>query len=153
MEERMAPTFPLIRIRGSASVREAAQLISDLSIGALGVEGPDDVFIGLFTERDLAWTIAQGKDPLVTRVEEVVNDLPVVVPGPLTIEEAAQRMTDAHVRHLLVRQGDDLRIMSMRNIIREYLDAQAGDEAAGEGHHVAAAEMRRWYSAAHDSIT
>lgn len=142
MEERHAPTFPLIRIRGSATVREAAQLISDLSIGALGVDGSDHVFIGLFTERDLAWTIAQGKDASQTKVEEVVNDLPVVVEGPVTIEQAARRMTDAHVRHLLVKSEDDLRIVSMRNLIKEYVQGRS-DQAE---HTASAAEMRRWYT-------
>ncbi|MFP5297830.1 MAG: cyclic nucleotide-binding/CBS domain-containing protein [Actinomycetota bacterium] len=148
MEERIAPTFPLIRIRGSATVREAAQLISDLSIGALGVDGPDHVFIGLFTERDLAWTIAQGRDPLTTKVEEVVNDLPVVVDGPITISEAARRMTDAHVRHLLIRTDEELRIVSMRNLIRDYVESQPGHAT----HTASAAEMRRWYSGASSTI-
>lgn len=147
MGDRYAPTFPLIRIRGSASVREAAQLISDLSIGALGVDSDDHVFMGLFTERDLAWTIAQGKDPVGTRVEEVVNDLPIVIDGPITIEEAAQKMTDAHVRHLLVRERDDLRIVSMRNLIRDYLAERPVHE-----HSAAVAEMRRWYSGASEAI-
>jgi predicted transcriptional regulator len=149
MKERMAPTFPLIRIRGSASVRESAQLMSDLSIGALGIDSDDHVFMGLFTERDLAWTIARGKDPLTTRIEEVVNDLPIIVEGPLTIEQAARKMTDAHVRHLLVRQDDDLRIVSMRNLIRDYIESQP----LSTDHHAAAAEMRRWYSGAAGAIS
>lgn len=147
MNEHMAPTFPLIRIRGSATVREAAQLISDLSIGALGVDGPQHEFMGLFTERDLAWTIAQGRDPNVTLIEQVANDLPVVVDGPISIEDAARKMTDAHVRHLLVREDGDLRIVSMRNLIRDYLESQPESE-----HSAAAAEMRHWYTDATKSI-
>lgn len=150
MGKRIAPTFPLIRIRGSATVREAAQLISDLSIGALGVDGPDHVFIGLFTERDLAWTIAQGMNPADTLVEEVVNDLPVVVDGPVTIEQAARKMTDAHVRHLLVKVDDDLRIVSMRNLIRGYVENPSAEE---NEHTASAAEMRRWYTGASSTIS
>ena len=147
MKEIMAPTFPLIRIRGSASLREAAQLISDLSIGALGVDGPGHEFIGLFTERDLAWSIAQGRDPEETHVEQVVNDLPIVVEGPISIEAAARKMSDAHVRHLLVKEDDDLRIVSMRNLIRDYVDS------LHNGHATSTSEMRHWYTGALDSFS
>lgn len=133
-------TKPLISIRSSASIVEAAQLISDLSIGALGVTDPNGAFVGLFTERDLAWVIAQGKDPSATVIGDVVNDFPVVVDAPLSWEEAAARFDRAHVRHLIVLQDGERRIVSARDLIRTLV--------GGTDRHVASAsELRRWFGA------
>ena len=121
----LARTQPLICIRGSATVMDAARLMSDLSIGALGVDDDNHEFEGLFTERDLMWVIAQGKDPHDTPVQDVMNDFPVIVEGPLTQQAAAARMLGAHIRHILVRQDAELRITSARDLIPEIAGAAA----------------------------
>lgn len=115
--DALARTQPLIRIRDTASVMDAARLMSDLSIRALGVDDETYSFVGLFTERDLMWVIAQGKDPHRTTIHEVMNDLPVIVDGPLTQQQAAAQMLGAHIRHVLVRERDELRITSARDLI------------------------------------
>jgi hypothetical protein len=48
-----------------------------------------------------------------------MNDFPVIVDGPLTQREAAAKMLAAHIRHVLVREGDDLRVTSARDLIPE----------------------------------
>jgi signal-transduction protein with cAMP-binding, CBS, and nucleotidyltransferase domain len=122
-----APTHPLVRIRSSATIREAAQLMCDMSMGALGVDDANHQFLGIYTERDVMWNVAQGRDHS-TPLSEVLNDLPVIVEGPLTSLEAAIHMLDAHVRHLIVREGDQLRIVSTRDLVRE--DVAKGGEAS-----------------------
>ena len=121
-----APTHPLVRIRSSATIREAAQLMCDMSMGALGIDGPHHEFAGIYTERDLMWNVAQGKDP-GTRLTEVLNDFPVIVEGPLSSLEAAIRMLDAHVRHLIVREGGELRIVSSRDLVRDDVSRGVGE--------------------------
>lgn len=86
-------------------LKGAAQLMCDMSMGALGVNNPDHNFIGLITERDLMWAVAQGKDPFETRVKDVVNDFPIVVDAPISADDAARRMMSGHVRHLIVGDG------------------------------------------------
>jgi CBS domain-containing protein len=135
----LARTQRLIRIRGTASVVDAARLMSDLSIGALGVDDDQHRFVGLFTERDLMWVIAQGKEPHVTTIREVMNDYPVIVDGPLTQQEAAAKMLGAHIRHVLVREGDDLRVTSARDLIPEV----AGPAAVARVASVS--ELRRMF--------
>lgn len=108
----------LIRIRGSATLEDAARLMCDMSMGALGVDDADHHFVGLVTERDLLWAMAQGKDSGQTTVGDIVNDFPIVVDGPISSEKAAERMMSAHVRHLLVRDGDRLGIVSLRDVVR-----------------------------------
>ena len=110
-------THPLISIRADASVQEAARLMADCSIGALGVLDAEKRFEGIITERDLTWFVAQGRDPEETSVHHIVNDFPVVVDGPISDAAAVERMRTARVRHLIVREGDDYRILSIRDFL------------------------------------
>lgn len=117
MNGKRLETHPLISVHGSAAVADAAQVMSDCSMGAVGVLGPDKELVGIFTERDLVWLVAQRRDPFGIRLSEVVNDFPVVVDGPISDQSALQRMRDAHIRHLLVREGEEVRIVSMRDLL------------------------------------
>lgn len=116
-------THPLVSIRADASVQEAARLMADCSMGALGVLDSDKRFSGIVTERDLSWFVAQAKDPCATAVGEIANDFPVVMDGPATDEAILERMRTARIRHLIVREGDDFRIVS----IRDYLSLLSPD--------------------------
>lgn len=108
-------THLLISIRADATVQDAANLMVDCSIGALGVFNTEKEFAGIITERDLSWFVAQAKDPVGTRVSEIVNDFPVVVEGPIDDADAIEQMKTSRVRHLIVREGKDYRILSMRD--------------------------------------
>lgn len=110
-------THPLISIRSSATVQEAARLMADCSIAALGVLDKERRFAGIVTERDLSWFVAQAKDSAATTVAEITNDFPVVVHGPIDVDVALERMRRARVRHLIVQEGSDFRIVSMRDYV------------------------------------
>jgi signal-transduction protein with cAMP-binding, CBS, and nucleotidyltransferase domain len=116
-------SHPLISIRSEATVQEAARLMADCSIGALGVLGNATQFVGIITERDLSWFVAQAGDASATRVAEIVNDFPVVVDGPIEDADALARMRSARIRHLIIREDHKLRIVSMR----DYLLQRSGD--------------------------
>ena len=88
MKTGVITTRSLIRIRASTTLEDAARLMCDISMGAIGIDDEDQHFVGLVTERDLLWAMAQGKDPGGTTLSEVVNDFPIVVDGPITSEEA-----------------------------------------------------------------
>lgn len=111
---------PLISIRADATVQEAARLMADCSIGAVGVLDADKRFAGIITERDLAWFVAQGKNPGETFVHHIVNDFPIVVDGPISDADAIDRMKTARVRHLIVREGDNFRILSIRDFLSAF---------------------------------
>lgn len=113
----MIETHHLISVRSSATVDEAARLMDDCGLGALGVLDADKKFAGIFTERDLTHLVATAKNPQEIRMAEVLNDFPVVVDGPITFAEAAEQMENSHVRHLVVLEDGDHRIISMRDLI------------------------------------
>ena len=144
MTNSEAPTQPLIRMDGTASIQDAAHLMCDMSMGAMGVDGLDGAFAGLVTERDILWAVAQGKDGETTTLADILNDFPIVVEGPLSTDAAARKMRQGHVRHLIVRQGDGLRIVSMRDLLVAYLDVSGSE---GAEHLASLMEMYRMFGA------
>jgi predicted transcriptional regulator len=141
MNAETMTTRSLIRIRESAALEDAARLMCDMSMGALGVDDADHRFIGLVTERDLLWAMAQGKDSAQTTVRDIVNDFPIVVDGPISSGKAAERMMSAHVRHLLVRDDDHLGIISLRDVVRGWLV----EPSTTCTHPASTAELRRMF--------
>ena len=110
-------TRPLISMHPSASVQDVAQLMNDCSIACVGVLDVDKNFAGIVTERDITAFVSRGKDPTSSLVAEIVNDFPVVVEGPVSDEAAMERMRSAHIRHLIVKDDGDFRIVSIRDFL------------------------------------
>lgn len=142
MNTTICPTRPLIRMRESASIQEAAQLMCDMSMGALGVDDHDHEFLGLITERDLLWALAQGKDHVETKLGEMANDFPIVVDGPISAEEAAKRMTTGHIRHLLILIDGVLNIVSLRDLMATRVRDAVSEIAT---RNISESEMRRMF--------
>ncbi len=138
MESGTCPTKSLLRMRSSATIQEAAQMMCDLSIGALGVDDGNHQFLGLVTERDLMWAMAQGKHPSETMIADIVNDFPIIVDGPVSASTAAARMIAGHVRHLLIRVDGALQIVSLRDLMADEVDVPTDAR-----HLISASEMRR----------
>jgi CBS domain-containing protein len=61
--------------------------------------------------------VALARDPAETVVSVIATFSPVVIDGPISDEEALERMRIARVRHLIVRVGADFSIVSMRDLI------------------------------------
>ena len=110
-------THPLISMHPSATVQEAAQLMNDCSIACVGILDADKRFAGIVTERDVTAFVSQGKDPARSLVADIVNDFPVVINGPVSDETALERMRSAHIRHLIIREGGECRVVSMRDFL------------------------------------
>ncbi|MGH2754065.1 MAG: CBS domain-containing protein, partial [Actinomycetota bacterium] len=145
MRAQPAPTQMLIRISDSATIQDAARLMCDMSMGCLGVDDDAHEFIGFITERDVMWAAAQGKDPLTTHVASIANDFPIILDGPISIDEAASTMVTAHVRHLLVREAGDIRVLSMRDLFLEHLRPA---DRSFDAHLASVAEMYRMFGEA-----
>jgi signal-transduction protein with cAMP-binding, CBS, and nucleotidyltransferase domain len=114
-------TRDLVSLDGSTPCREAARLMAEKKIGAVGVKRGGKT-VGLVTERDLvAQVIAPGKSCEVPIAELMRRDLPTV--GPDASEfEVSDLMRDHYTRHLLVEQGGNvIGIISMRDVIRQML--------------------------------
>ncbi len=122
-------THPLISMSDSETVGEAARLMADCGMSAIGVLDARKRFSGILTERDITWLVAQGKVASEILLREVVNDFPVIVDAPISASQALRRMDRAHIRHLIVRDGQDYRIISMRDLVLPHGPADETAEA------------------------
>jgi CBS domain-containing protein len=110
-------THPLIAISCEAPVQDAARLMVDCRIGALGVLDATKQFAGIVTERDLTRFLALNRDAAETPVSTIVKGLPVVVNGPIEEADALEQMHRARIRHLIVHVGDEFHVVSMRDLV------------------------------------
>ena len=89
-------------ISADASAKEAARKMHDLHIGSLLVmEG--DKLVGIITDRDICCkVVATGRDAVITRVNEAMVTELVTCYSDQEISEAAEIMSDRHIRRLTV---------------------------------------------------
>jgi CBS domain-containing protein len=89
-----------------ATVLDAALLMNEHRIGALVVL-EDGRVAGMFTERDvLRRVVAEQRDPVRTRVLEVMTEEIVCGTLETSIEEARGAMKNRRIRHLPLVDGD-----------------------------------------------
>jgi len=115
----------------TATVMEAAQLMRDRSVGAVLVTEADRGLVGIFTGRDAVCRIlAEGKDPSVTTLAEIMTAEPLTMTLRQTAIEALRLMQDARCRHLpIVHDGKPVGIVSrgdFRGIEQDRLDEETG---------------------------
>ncbi len=112
-------------IHPNSTVFEALRLMAEKDVGALPVVKGEKV-IGVITERDYSRkVILQGKASKETAVSEImIKDFPCIHPEQ-TAEECMELMTQRHVHHVLVMEGEDLiGIVSSGDIMRDIIYAQ-----------------------------
>jgi CBS domain-containing protein len=97
------------------SVYDAAQVMNEHKIGSLLVmEG--EQLVGIFTERDiLRRVVAQRRDPVETRVADVMTREVMVCRPHTPLDEARGSMMNRRIRHLPV-VDDDGRVLGMISI-------------------------------------
>ena len=125
----------------SATVYEALELMSRKNVGALPVL-EDGLVIGVFSERDYARKIILlGRASKNTIVRALMKTPPITVTPMTSVQECMKLMSEHHVRHLPVINGDVLvGVMSMRDMVNAIISdqeatiAQLEDYISGEGH-------------------
>ncbi len=106
-------------VRPGDSVFQALQLMADKGLGAvLVIEGND--LMGIMSERDYARkVILHDLSSKGTPVSEIMTSRVVVVPLERTVEECMAVMTDKHVRHLPVVDGDSVvGVVSIGDVVK-----------------------------------
>jgi CBS domain-containing protein len=116
-------TRELVGLDPAATCREAARLMAEKRIGAVGVNEGGKT-LGLVTERDLIYNVllagrATCDFPILQAMR---RDLPVISPA-ISETECSELMRVHFTRHLLVAdKGQVVGIISMRDVIRLMLD-------------------------------
>ena len=110
----------MLTVTSEATLREAAQQMSERNAGAALVVDPNrGSRPGIITERDVLNSVAAGQDPDGQSVADNSTDDVVTVTADSSLEQAVEKMTEGDFRHLVVLHGEDaVGIVSMRDLVR-----------------------------------
>ena len=105
------------------TVRDAAERLADNRIGAMPVLEGGRV-IGIFSERDLLYCIAEhGDGALDLLIGEVMTAPPITAEPSSTVRDALEVMTLRRIRHLPVLDGDRLvAFVSIGDLVKHRLE-------------------------------
>ena len=93
-------------VDAQATLAEAAQRMRELDAGAMVVVNEQGSVAGIVTDRDIAVRgVAEGKDPKLTKVGQVVTGDLVTLKPTDTVADAVRLMRDKAVRRLPVMEG------------------------------------------------
>ena len=115
-------------IQPHQTVIEAAGYMVECHVGAVPVlEGT--TLVGVFSERDImSKIVTAGRDPLTTRVAEVMSTSLRTLAPDSSCEEAMLMMQTHGVRHLPVCDGSTLvGFLSLRDLLRHTLEEKSGE--------------------------
>ncbi len=109
-------TRPAVMVDGQTTIRRAAALLTDESIGVLVIQGIHPP--ALVSERDVVTALADGMDPDLEHVETIAT-FDVAVVGPhATIAEVGRLMVENQIRHVPIVDGHvTAGVASMRDVL------------------------------------
>ncbi len=120
LKARDIMTNRVVTIQSLATVAEALDLMRKNQVHALVVDhsGPDDAY-GLIVDEDIVYNvIAEGEDPSVVQVYEVMTKPCVVINPDLGIEYVAKLFANVGIRCAPVIQEKLLGIISVSDILQ-----------------------------------
>ena len=108
-----------------STVRQALELMADKNIGALLVL-EENQLVGMFSERDYAQKVVlKGKSSVDTLVRDIMTIEVICIKVSQTFTECMQTMTDHHIRHLPVMDGQNvIGLISIGDVVKEILEEQ-----------------------------
>jgi CBS domain-containing protein len=119
---------PVAWVAPDASLLEVADALVAAGVGAL-VVGDGDNPAGIISERDLVDALAQRRDLARTPASAFAALTLVWCDADTSVADAAMRMMECWVRHILVEDGGRLiGVVSARDLLGAYI---TGDGAAG----------------------
>ncbi|APG63191.1 hypothetical protein LPB140_10770 [Sphingorhabdus lutea] len=113
------------------NVAKVAQILADKRIGALPIIQNDDV-VGIFSERDLVYGIAQnGAKMMEMKVGDVMTAPAISISSDTLILSALSLMTKRRIRHLpVVDNGRLISFVSIGDLVKYRIDKIEAEAAA-----------------------
>lgn len=115
----------LITIQSEATVYEALEIMMKHNISAILITKNEDLE-GIFTERDYARkVILQGKSSKEVQIKEVMTQSLIVISPDDTLDHCMALMTDKHIRHLPVKDGNKISgMISIGDVVKYIIEDQ-----------------------------
>ena len=109
-----------------ATVYEALRTLADKNVGALVVV-EDDRVVGIVSERDYARKIILlDRDSRATTVQDIMTSEVRTITRDWTVSECMTLITDHHIRHLPVVEGERLvGLISVGDVVKAVMAEQA----------------------------
>jgi len=119
MEVREGMSRVVLTIGPGHTLREAARLMTEKSVGAAVVIDEESPGPRMISERDILNSLGREEDPDGERVGDHMSATLIAAAPEWSLERAAMEMSNRHIRHLVVvESGEVIGILSMRDIVR-----------------------------------
>jgi CBS domain-containing protein len=125
VRQMLAGRSGIIAVAPSTTVFESLQLMAERNVGAVLVM-TDGRLVGIFTERDYARKVVlRGLNSRNTPVGDLMTGKLITVDKSWTAEQCMAVMTEHHIRHLPVVEGDQvLGVVSIGDAVKAIVDEQ-----------------------------
>ena len=122
MEVREGMSEVVLTVGPGHTLREAARMMTEKSVGAAVVLDEDAPGPRVISERDVLISVGRGEDPDEERVADHISGWVSTAAADWSLERAASEMAARRIRHLVVVDGGELAgVLSMRDVMRVWV--------------------------------
>jgi predicted transcriptional regulator len=127
VSEIMTPTVQAIH--RDKSIREAESMFITQNISGAPIMDDIGNLVGFVSKTDIIRFDSIGEDPTYTRLHEIANPKVVTIDASMLINDAARKMLQEQVHHLVVIEGDSMAgVLSAFDFVRLAAEFVAKDE-------------------------
>ncbi len=127
VSEIMTPT--VMAIHRDETIFQAEKIFVTQNISGAPISDGTGNLVGFVSKTDIIRFDSSGEDPTYTRLHEIASPKVVTINTSVPINEAAQKMLQEHIHHLVVMEGEDMvGLLSSFDFVRLAAEFVAKDE-------------------------